>query len=425
MSTLNTSKAASAGVVLPHYAFSAVSFLFLTVLMFFSADSFVGHYFNPKLLAITHIATLGWGSMMIFGALYQFLPVILVSDLYSPSLAKWTLLLFVTGISILIYSFWNFNVGLPLQVGASIILAATTLFVFNIIATSLQVKEINPEAEFIITSCIWFWLTVVIGTLMSFNFTYVFLPKEHLYYLKIHAHIGIAGWFLLLIIGVSSRLIPMFLLSSSVSTRRLKYSFYVINGTLLSFFVDAIFFNGVSRGLIYFILIIIGMVFYFSFIFKVYKKRARKILDIGMKQSLIAIVILGIPISTGILINSDAISDPKFLLQMMLFYGVSIFLGFISMLVLGKTFKTLPFIVWLKLSKTKGKTKTPLPKDLYSETMVKWQFAFFVLGLILLLSGILLSVVLLIKAACILLIIAAVLYNINVFKLLFYKNKIN
>jgi hypothetical protein len=425
MSTLNTNKAAPASIVLPHYAFAAISFLFLTVLMFLSAESFIGHYFNPKLLAITHIATLGWGSMLIFGALYQFLPVILISDLYSPFLAKCSFVFFVIGISILVYSFWTFSVGPPIQMGAGILFIAATLFTYNIIATFKQAKEANLQADFIAASCIWFWLTVLIGMLMAFNFTHPFLPKEHLYYLKIHAHIGIVGWFLLLIIGVSSRLVPMFLLSSSVNNSRLKYSYYIINGALIGFLIDSFLFNGVSRGLIYFILVIIGLGFYLSFLFLVYKKRARKILDFGMKQSMIAFVVIGIPVIMGLLINSGLISDTGLLLQMILVYGVSIFLGFISLLILGKTFKTLPFIVWLKLNKSKGLHKIPLPKDLYSEVLVKWQFVFFILGLIILLVGILISNIVLIKAACGLLVIAAIFYNINVFKLLLYKNKIN
>lgn len=425
MPAISTNNAAPSNVVLPHYAFAAISFLILTVLMFVSADSFVGHYFNPKLLAITHIATLGWGSMLIFGALYQFIPVILISDLYSPLLAKWTFVFFAVGISILIYSFWNFSVGVPIQIGASVLLIGTTLFVWNILATAKKAIEINREAEFIITSCFWFWLTVFIGTLLAFNFTYVFLPKEHLYYLKIHAHIGIAGWFLLLIIGVSARLVPMFLLASSISQSSLKYAFYIINGALLCFLVDSFLFNGISRSMIYFILVIIGLSFYFSFLIKVYKNRARKNLDIGMKQSLIAFTIIGIPIIFGLLVNSNIVSAQKINQQFTLIYIVSIFLGFISLLILGKTFKTLPFIVWLKLSKVKGHGKIPLPKDLYWEKLVNLQFASFILGFITLLIGIGFSMVFVIKSGCILLMIAAVLYNINVFKLLFYKSKIN
>lgn len=424
MSKISINTAAPPGVVLPHYAFGAVSFFLLTVLMFISTDSFTGHYFNPHLLAITHIATLGWGTMLIFGALYQFLPVVLVSGLYSTLLAKTTFILFASGITILIYAFWTFSVGVPIQIASCILLAGATFFVFNIIATSRKTKESIIEAEFIVISAIWFWLTVLIGTLLAFNFTYAFLPKEHLYYLKIHAHIGIAGWFLLLIIGVSSKLIPMFLLSSTTDKGKLKYAYYIINGALFSFLIDSLLFNGVSRGLFYFIIVTIGLIFYFSFLLTVYKKRVKKVLDIGMKQSMIAFIIVCIPIVTGILINSSTGLNSTYLLRIIIIYGISILLGFISLLILGQTFKTLPFIVWLKLNKNKsGHGKPPLPKNLYSESIVRMQFVFFSIGIITLMAGVGFSIIYIIKTGCIFLMLASLLYNINVFKLLLYRNK--
>lgn len=423
MAKLTTNKAAPPSIVLPHYAFGAVSFLVLTILMFISTESFTGHYFNPHLLAITHMATLAWGTMIIFGALYQFLPVVLVSDLYSPLLAKVTFVFFSIGITLLIYSFWTFSVGSLIQLGSCILLAGASCFVFNIIATSQKTKETIIESDFIVISSIWFWLTVLIGTLLAFNFTYAFLPKEHLYYLKIHAHIGIAGWFLLLIIGVSSKLIPMFLLSSNTNKTKLKYAYYIINGALFCFLIDSLLFNGVSRGLFYFILVAIGLSFYFSFILVAYKKRAKKNMDIGMKQSMIAFLIVCIPLITGILINSTTTLNAKFSLRITMIYGISILLGFISLLILGQTFKTLPFIVWLKLSKqASGQGKPPLPKNLYSERIVKLQFALFSVGLVILLTGVGFANVFIIKLACAFLILAALLYNINVFKLLLYRN---
>lgn len=421
---LSTNKAASSTIVLPHYGFGAVAFLFLTIMMLASADSFIGHYFNPKLLAITHTAALAWGSMIIFGALYQFLPVILVSELYSGLLAKATFIVFSTGTSLLIYALWSFSIGLPLQTAACLLFIAISLFTFNIIATSLKAKESNIEAAFIITACVWFWLTALVGILMAFNLTMLFLPKEHLYYLKIHAHIGIVGWFLLLIIGVSSRLIPMFLLSPSVNKQHLKFSYYILNSALLGFFLDSFLFNGISRGLIYLILMFIGIGFYLSFLFLAYKKRAKKKLDFGMKQSMTAFITMSIPLLFSLLINSNIVSDRNYLLQLTMVFGASIFLGVISLLILGQTFKTLPFIVWLKLNKKiKAPEKTPLPKDLYSETLVKWQFAFFIAGLLLLLTGIYFSKLPFIKIACMFLIITAILYNLNVFQLLLKKQE--
>lgn len=417
-------KVPPASLVLPHYAFAAIAFLVLTILMFFSSDSFVGHYFNPKLLAVTHIATLGWGSMIIFGTLYQLVPVILNTELYSITLGKLTFVSFVLGITLLVNAFWTFSVGILIQMAAVFLLMGASLFFINIILTARKVKRFTIEAEFIVSSTIWFWLTVLVGTLLAFNFSYVFLPKDQLHYLKLHAHIGIAGWFVLLIMGVSSKLIPMFLLSTVTDNKKLKYAFNLINVSIIGFMIDSLFLNGNGRGIIYFLIAISGLMFYLAFLIETYKKRARKVLDIGMKHSFYAVIIITIPAIFGFLANTDLVSNSADSLQVTIMFGVSIFLGFISTLILGLTFKTLPFIVWLdKYQQLSGRKKVPLPKDLYSEILVKYQLICFVCGLFTLFCGIIFSEILIIKFACVLLIITALLYNINVFKMLLHKPK--
>jgi hypothetical protein len=53
----------------------------------------------------------------------------------------------------------------------------------------------------------------------------------------------------------------------------------------------------------------------------------------------------------------------------MIAYGFIIFFGWITAIILGMTFKTLPFIVWNKVyHQQAGKGKTPNPKDLFSAT---------------------------------------------------------
>ena len=87
MASINIGKAPKNSAVLPFYGTGAIFFLALTLMLFISPTALEGHYFQPHLLAIVHTAALGWGTMVIFGASYQLLPVICERDLYSPSLA--------------------------------------------------------------------------------------------------------------------------------------------------------------------------------------------------------------------------------------------------------------------------------------------------------------------------------------------------
>lgn len=425
MNLSGTKKVPPASVVLPHYAFGALCFFILSLMILFHSESFLGHYFNPALLSITHITVLGWISMVIFGALYQLVPVIMVAELFSNILARITFVLFTIGISLLSYSFAVFNLGIVIQAAAVIICFSVILFAMNIYLTAKKAEEKNTESDFILASVFWLLVTVIVGTLLVFNFTNPFLNSDHLHYLKLHSHLGFAGWFVLLIMGVGSKLLPMFLLSSVQSKLKLKIAYYSINTSLIFFFADAVIFLTTERVVIYFGIALAGIISFMLYIYEAFKSRARKNLDAGMKHSMLAFVLLIVPLLLGPIITVNIIDDDKHALSVVIVYGISILLGFISLLILGQTFKTLPFIVWLHKYKTpEAKIRQLLPKDMFSEKILKMQLSVFLFSYLLLQAGVIMRQVNSVKMAGALLVFSAILYNINVFKVLMYAIKL-
>ncbi|MBU2045458.1 MAG: hypothetical protein KJ712_01850, partial [Bacteroidetes bacterium] len=216
-------------IVISHYLLAAINFLALAPMLALAVNDLGGHYFQPHLLAITHTAALGWGTVIIFGACYQLVPVILETELYSYKMAWLSIALFYLGLLDFIYSFWVFEPGLHMQCGGLLLLTGISLFVINIFITAKRIKKPDIYQDFILTACIWLWATAILGVLMVFNFRYAFLPQDHLLFLKLHAHAGLGGWFLLLIIGVSAKLLPMFLVSTKQKIVWLKWSYPLIN----------------------------------------------------------------------------------------------------------------------------------------------------------------------------------------------------
>ena len=103
---------------------------------------------------------------------------------------------------------------------------------------------------------------------------------------------------------------------------------------------------------------------------------------------------------------------------------MSIIFGFLSALILGQTYKTLPFIVWLQKYQAKvGKQKIPLPQELYSDRIANIHHQTFLVAFVFLITGELTNQVWLIRSAAALFIITAILYNYNVFKIVFHKEK--
>ena len=114
----NSVKTTTHKVVLPFYIYAALAFLAAAVILFMSSSGFTQHYFQPHTLAITHTMALGWGTMIILGASHQLLPVFIEGKLYSNTLAYLSFAFAASGISLLVYAFYTFNMHWQAQYGA-------------------------------------------------------------------------------------------------------------------------------------------------------------------------------------------------------------------------------------------------------------------------------------------------------------------
>ncbi len=419
MADINIAKAPPNSAILPFYATGAIIFFVLCVLMLISANSFTLHYFSPHLLTIVHLAALGWGSMVIFGAAHQLLPVICEQDLYSAPLASASWYTLTSGMALLTYSFWDFRTGVLMITGGSLVVLSTILFCMNVLATSRICKRYSVQKLFISSSSVWLLFTGSVGLLLAINLAHPFFGKDHLHILKLHAHAGLAGWFLQLITGVSTKLVPMFLLGKTKKEKLLLWAFVFQNSGLVLFLADGYFLGSSPRFIFYALMVLVGIAFWLAYLYDAYKVRVRKKVELLMKHTLISFICLVI---AALLVPVVYFAKGP---QWTILYGTFLFMGWITSIILGKTFKTLPFIVWNDHYKhLSGKVKVPLPKHLYDEALIIWQFGFFIAALVSLAIAIVLQQLWIIRIALGLWVIVATLYCYNVGKVLMHKTKI-
>lgn len=417
MTNSDLSQTTTHKAVVPFYVYAALAFLVATAIMFMTSGEFSGHYFQPHILAITHTMALGWGTMIILGASHQLLPVLIEGKLYSVRLAYLSFLFTSIGILLLVWAFYYFNMGWPAQCGALLINAGVMLFLINVAMSIIESKRKNIQAIFMLTAAGWLTFTTVLGGLLVCNFSEHLLPKDSLHYLSLHAHIGIVGWFLLLVIGVGSRLIPMFLISKYENPKLLLGIFWLINSGLAVFIF--LFLNTVPSWLYSIPVIFIGMgiTLFGVFCRRAYQVRIRRQVDEEMKISLLAVVMMLFPLVflVTIIVFTGHIRP-------VLSYGFTIFFGWLTAIILGMTFKTLPFIIWNKIYHAKAGTgKTPNPKDLFSNKVFNSMAICFMIGFGCFAIGIIAANGITTKMGALLLLSCACLYNVNVFKLLFHK----
>ncbi len=408
-------------LVLPFYLYAAVSFLIATLFLFVSTSAFMQHYFHPQTLAITHIMALGWGTMMIFGASHQLVPVLIERKIYSEPLGFVCFVLAGVGIPLLVYAFYTFQFGWQAQWGGILINIAILIYLVNITLSMSKSGKENVHAVFVFTGTLWLFITTMIGLFMVYNFTANILSFDSLHYLPLHAHLGIAGWFLLLVMGVGSRLIPMFLISKYNHLKMLWGIYGLVTAGLIIFLIIFTFrmhplFNILPVGLVLSAVLLFG-----RFIFKCYKERIKRKVDEPVRISLLSILMMVIPIVFLFIIIFWVLFATENM-PLILTYGFCIFFGWITAIIFGMTFKTLPFILWNKTyHKKSGMGKTPNPRELFSTTIFKWMSVSFLAGFVLFITGVLVQNEIILKIASILLILTAFLYNTNVFKMVFHK----
>lgn len=420
MQQLASKNAPNSTLIVPHFIYGGFSLLAVTFLIALSPEALTQHFFNQKLLAITHLLVLGFITILIFGALYQLIPVILETKLFSEKLGYVTFAFMVLGGLLLTIAFWNFWFNIVFYIAAIFIIIGVLLFTTNVLITSLHSEKKSVERKFIVTASVWLLFTVIVGGVLGLNLKTPFIATPHIELLKLHAHAGIVGWFMLLIIGVSSKLLPMFMVSHNLNTKKLTYAYVLINFGLISSFIT-LFFQMNLATFIAGLLVVLGMMFFLSFIYEAYKKRLKRQLDIGMKQTAVSFIVLLLPL---FLINLLSIfnvcnfgSVPSTIV-----YGTSLFLGFISSLILGQTYKTLPFIIWLKVYKNRiGKQKIPFPKDLFSEKVATIQLWSFTGGFVLLLLGVIIQNTVIVSSGGLIMFFAVILYNFNILKIVFHR----
>lgn len=409
-------------VVLPFYAYASLAFLLACALLLRHTDVFAQHYFHPHTLAITHLMALGWGTMIILGASHQLLPVLIEAKLSSNALAALTFVFTASGIPLLVTGFYIFHTGWLLQSGAILINLGVLCYLANVVSSIIESKRHDVHAWFMAAASLWLFSTTFFGLLLVLNFSRPLLPQDSVAYLSIHAHLGIVGWFLLMVIGVGTRLIPMFLISKFTDNKALWWIFALINGSLVSFIIMRVINASADAYDGSLLLALAAMGLFARYCRMAYKARIRKHVDEQMKVSLLSVAQMLLPpaalIIVLVLLPADKHPD------MVLLYGFCIFFGWITAIILGMTFKTLPFIVWNKVYRHRAHLAgTPTPKDLFSERAFNSMTVAYLAGFLLFVAGIMIRQDFLLKAGATALFIAALMYVYNTALTLRHKPK--
>lgn len=347
------------------------------VWLIFRPDVLASYHYNQYVVALTHVFTLGFISTIIMGAMYQLVPVALETRLFSEKLAKWHFGFHCIGVVGTIWTFWIWDMKGVGHYGSAVGLGIV-LFAINIGRTLARIPRWNVIAVGITSALFWLVLAMMAGLYAAASKSWNFSPFSHLAFMHGHAHLGSIGFFTMMIIAVSYKLVPMFTLSDLQNPRRAWASVLLVNAGLAGLFPTMILAS--PWKLLFALVVIAALALYGLEMRAILRARKRRVLDWGLKAFVIAVSLLAVLAALAVILCWPGLKATMLTTQLENVYGFVFLIGVVTLAILGMLYKIAPFLAWFhSYSKEIGRNKVPSLADLYSERV---QIAGFVVYLI-------------------------------------------
>lgn len=335
---------------------------------------------SPDTLVLVHAVCIGWLSLAMCGALFQFVPVLVAKPLYSEKWALPALGVLTVGLISLLSGFLSLGGRLPpalwlLPLGAILLLVGFGLVVVDLGLTA-WLRPIGP-ARFVLVGLASLCATAAFGAVFAFalagwagSLGDAVLASG----IPLHAIAGLGGWLTLTAMGVSYRLLAMFMLSPDIDDRQSRVT--LAAGALA--IAVAVAGGGLAMALASGLEVVVSVAAIFGLacaglygrdIAGIFRHRKRKHLELNMRMATLSFASLAGTALLGVVL----VSIDSFSAHVGAFAFLAVF-GWLSGLVLAKLYKIVAFLTWLETyGPVMGRAPTPRVQDLAAEgRATKW-----------------------------------------------------
>ncbi len=319
-----------------------------------------------------HLYMLGFVMMSIFAAMAQLGPVVVEADHRFLSFFHLIWIALVLGLVLMLLGFFVSPSWLPF--GGVLVLFAMVLFAVDFWLTLREGKRHTSVTASMKASNFFLLFGVVSGLVMALAYSGAAIDVTPWYNTHVFALIG--GFVLMLIMGISTVLVPMFGSSKRVSDNDFALSFHTMFSGVVLMMIGALFALEAARHIA--LLLMMFSVGYYGYqLFGMFASRARVEHDIWAKSLYVA---FGSLVLSWLFVALSFLGAPELLRP-----GLWLLLvGFVGFMIFGNFYKILPFLVWFqRYAPLVEEQQVPMLHELVEQRMARMQFIFSTLGLFL------------------------------------------
>ena len=321
---------------------ATVAFVVAALALPWLAPALAGHYYQPRVLALTHTVTLGWITLTIMGASYQIVPIVLGRPIWSERLARWQLALTAGGIGGLVGHFF-IGEWAGLLWAAGLVTVGVSLHLVNAILSVRGLAAWTFTARLVALAHVGLGLTAVYGTLLGLDKIVRFLPGSLFPNLHAHVHLALLGWVLPMVIGVAARVYPMFLLAREPAGWPGRVQLWGLGLGVPAVVLGILF----SRALLAAgaLAVAAAVLAHVSWVHAMVRGSRRPVLDWGLRFVLTGALALVPVTGLGLALALDVLAGPRVALG----YATLALGAWASLTIAGMMLKIVPFLVWYRV----------------------------------------------------------------------------
>ncbi|MBQ73866.1 MAG: hypothetical protein CMQ20_02435 [Gammaproteobacteria bacterium] len=361
------------------FMLTAPFFAVLASLIAITHPEALSNRWDPAMIAMTHLLTLGFITMVMVGALQQLLPVLAGVQLSNPlRLSRVIYFGLATGTLVLCA---GFLLMLPVLIGAGASLLGVS---FLWLIARLLLAIVQSEASTQVTrgmklALFSFLVTLLLGLYLAAGYT---LPQVSMQRTLTSLHIGwgLFGWVGILVFTISYQVVPMFQVTPKYPDLMIRWLAVAIFSSLvlISFTrVTAPLPGGTGDLLVlaFESVMAAGFALYALMTIRLQQQRRRRVADVTMDYWRFGLTCLLLALVTIALADGAKVSFPGIDLMI----GTLMIVGFTMSLITGMLYKIIPFLVWLHLTNTidistRWQQKIPNMKKIVPDRHARFQF---------------------------------------------------